>query len=112
MRCGRLLAMKTDTMLIPVRAMPKAARNAVAGVGVDDAGRAEVHVRVTVAPEGGKANKAICETLAKALGVSKSAVRVVRGETSRHKMVEVDLPEAVVRAWMDALPNVSGGQGS
>ncbi len=47
-------------------------------------------MRVTAAPEGGKANAAVAAVLAKALGVPKSAVRVVRGGTSRHKQVEVD----------------------
>ena len=96
--------MMTETTLIPVHAMPKAAKNAVTGVGVDDAGRAEVQVRVTVAPEGGKANKAVCEVVAKALGIPKGAVRVARGETSRHKMVEVAASAADVQAWMDGLP--------
>jgi uncharacterized protein YggU (UPF0235/DUF167 family) len=45
---------------------------------------------VTAPPEGGKGNTAACEVLSRALGVPKSAVRVVRGETSRHKQVEVD----------------------
>lgn len=97
--------MATETT-IAVRAVPKASKNAVAGVGVDDAGRAEVQVRVTVAPEGGKANKAVCETIARALGIPKGAVRVARGETSRHKMVAVETDAAAVEAWMDALPRL------
>lgn len=47
-------------------------------------------LRVTAPPEGGKANAAVAVVLAKALGVPKGAVRVVRGETSRHKQVEVE----------------------
>lgn len=50
----------------------------------------ELSVRVTAPPEDGKANAAVCKVLAKALGVPKSAVRVTRGETSRHKTVEVE----------------------
>lgn len=46
-------------------------------------------VAVTAAPERGKANAAVCKLLAKALGVSKSAVVVVAGETSPDKTVEV-----------------------
>ena len=98
--------MSNETVQIPVHATPKAQRNAVAGVKTDDAGRLEVQVRVTVAPEGGKANKAICETLAKALGLAKSKVSVVRGDTSRHKMVQVEAPEADVQSWIDSLPRL------
>ena len=50
----------------------------------------ELSVRVTVAPEGGKANAAVCEAVAKALGVPKSSVRVVRGDTARHKILRID----------------------
>lgn len=45
-------------------------------------------VRVTVAPEGGKANAAACAVVARALGIPKGAVSVARGETSRHKQLE------------------------
>ena len=46
-------------------------------------------VRVTAAPEGGKASAAVCAVVAKALRVPKSAVSVVRGATARHKVLEV-----------------------
>lgn len=44
-----------------------------------------LRVSVTAAPEKGKANKAIIEVLADALGVSKSSVELAAGETSRSK---------------------------
>jgi len=58
-------------------------------------------LRVTAPPEGGKANAAACALAAKALGVPKSAVRVVRGETSRHKQLEVEgvTPEQIAAAF-------------
>lgn len=46
-------------------------------------------MHVTAPPEGGKANAAACVVVAKALGVPKSVVRVVRGDTSRHKQLEI-----------------------
>ena len=56
-------------------------------------------VAVTAAPEAGKANKAIGGVLAKALGVSRSQVRLVRGMTSRQKrFVIVGLTPEAVRA--------------
>jgi uncharacterized protein YggU (UPF0235/DUF167 family) len=51
---------------------------------------AELAVRVTVAPEGGKANAAVCAVVAKALGVPKSSVRVARGGNARHKTLRID----------------------
>lgn len=81
-------------MRIAVHVTPKSGRSEIA-----DWRGGELCVRVRVAPEGGKANAAVCELLAAALGVPKSNVRVVRGDTSRHKQVEVDgVGEAEVRA--------------
>lgn len=70
---------------LAVHVTPKAGRDEIAGWR-----GAELSVRVTTAPEGGKANAAVCKTVAAALGVPKSSVRVVRGDTSRHKMLEID----------------------
>jgi uncharacterized protein (TIGR00251 family) len=59
---------------------------------------AELSVRVTVAPEGGKANAAVCVVVAKALHVPKSSIRVLRGETARHKLLRIDnVDDAAVR---------------
>ena len=48
-----------------------------------------VRVDVTVAPEDGKANKQVVRLLAKEMNLSKSALSIVRGLTSRNKMIAV-----------------------
>jgi len=89
---------------IGVRVTPRSGRESVeAGPGGD------VLVRVTVPPEGGKANAAVCRLVAKALGVPKTAVRVVRGDTARHKLLEVDGDEEAVTAALRGV--IGGGQG-
>jgi uncharacterized protein len=70
--------------LLSIHVTPKAARDEVAGWRGN-----ELSVRVTSAPEGGKANAAACKTVAAALGVPKSGVSVYRGDTSRHKVLDV-----------------------
>lgn len=81
-------------MRIAVHVTPKSGRDEVAGWR-----GGELSLKVTAAPEGGKANAAVSIVLARALGVPRSSVRVVRGETSRHKQVEVDgVGEAELRA--------------
>lgn len=83
---------------IAVHVTPKSGRDEVAGWR-----GGELSVRVTAPPEGGKANAAVCGLLADALGVPKSSVRVVRGDTSRHKQLEVDaVGEAEVHAAFGA----------
>ena len=71
---------------IALRVTPKASRNAVVPA---DAPGDPVRVYVTTAPEGGKANAAVLKQLAKALGVPKSRLKIVQGETGRDKLVEI-----------------------
>jgi hypothetical protein len=47
-------------------------------------------VKVAAAPEKGKANRALCAFLAEKLGVAKSKVHIVAGETSQLKRIRVD----------------------
>ena len=56
--------------------------------------------RVAAPPEGGKANRALEELLAAALGVPRDRVTVVVGRTARRKVVQVEgleAPEVVRR---------------
>jgi len=53
-------------------------------------GRMVVKVRVRAIAEGGEANRAVTELLAKALGVPKARVRILSGTTSRLKQIAVD----------------------
>ena len=63
---------------------PRASRNAVL---LDDGA---IRVTVTTVPEDGKANAAVVKLLAKALGVAKSRLVLVRGATSRDKVFRLD----------------------
>ena len=71
--------------ILPVRVTPKASRNQVAR---DEDGALRIHV--TAAPEGGKANAAVQKLLAKALGVPKSRLVLIRGETARDKLFRIE----------------------
>ena len=46
--------------------------------------------RVAATPERGRANRALVELLADALGVGRERIAVVAGQTSRRKQVEVE----------------------
>ena len=70
---------------ISVRVTPKASRNRIAR---EEDGA--IRVYVTVAPEGGKANAAVQKLLAKALGVAKSRLVLVRGHTARDKVFRIE----------------------
>jgi uncharacterized protein len=80
------LRLKSDgEVRLEVKAIPKSSRDEVAGV-MDDG---VLRVRVTAAPEKGKANDAICELLARMLDVAPSKVRVARGAASARKQIVV-----------------------
>ena len=49
-----------------------------------------VVIRVTAPPVDGKANAALCAFVAQRAGVPRSRVSVVRGSTSRDKVVRVE----------------------
>jgi uncharacterized protein (TIGR00251 family) len=66
--------------VLPVRAQPGARKTAVLG---EQAGA--LKVAVTAPPEDGKANKALAETLREALGLKRSQVALLSGQTSRDK---------------------------
>ena len=46
-------------------------------------------IRVTSKPEKGKANREVIELLAKYFGKSKSEIRILAGEKSRSKIIEI-----------------------
>lgn len=47
-------------------------------------------VKVRTKPEDGKANDAVLELLAKALGTATSRLRLLRGATGRDKLIQLD----------------------
>lgn len=95
--------MSEKPFMLAVHATPRSGRDEVVGVEAGAQGD-EVRVRVTAPPDGGKANKAVCKVLAQALGVPKTSVMVVSGQTSRHKRVSIDDSHEVISAWVLSLP--------
>jgi uncharacterized protein (TIGR00251 family) len=94
-------------VLIAVRVTTKAQRDEVAGIGRQPDGARHLSVRVRAAPEDGKANKAVIETVAKACGLAKSTIRIAAGETSRNKRLLVTgNAEALLTAVAERLERI------
>jgi uncharacterized protein (TIGR00251 family) len=72
------------TVVFAVRVQPKASKNEVAGVM-----EGALKIRLQAPALEGRANQALCEFLAERLGRPNSAVRILSGERSRVKRVEV-----------------------
>lgn len=47
-------------------------------------------IKTRAKPQGGAANDAVCKLVAQDLGLATSQVRLLRGATSRHKLLQVD----------------------
>ncbi len=77
-------ATRAEGALLPVRVQPRARRNEVVGWQ----GPA-LRVRVTAPPTEGRANEAVVELLAAALGLPRSTIGLVSGAASRDKLVRV-----------------------
>jgi uncharacterized protein (TIGR00251 family) len=75
----------TPGAVLRLRVTPRAGRTSV-----DLQEDGSLKVRVTAPPEDGKANRAVTEALARALGIAKSRLTLVSGVTSRDKAFRVE----------------------
>jgi hypothetical protein len=72
-----------------IRLTPRGGRDRIDGWSRDPAERWHLKARVSAPPEDGKANAALVVLLAKNLDCTKSAIRIVSGDTSRLKRIEI-----------------------
>jgi uncharacterized protein len=68
-----------------LRVTPNAGADRIEGAEIRDDGTAVLRIRVRAVPDRGKANAAVIALLAKALGLPKSAISLVSGDTARLK---------------------------
>ncbi|MFN3521284.1 MAG: DUF167 family protein [Phenylobacterium sp.] len=93
-----------EAVRLAVRVTPKGGREAADGWGRDAEGRPYLKVRVSAPPAEGAANAALASFVAKALRRPKSAVRIVSGETSRLKILEIEGIDAAALAAVFGAP--------
>ncbi|MCW5723122.1 MAG: DUF167 domain-containing protein [Devosia sp.] len=95
--------MTPEGVLIFLRVTPNAGRNAVDGVEIRADETAVLRIRVAAVPDKGKANAAVIALLAKALGVPKSSLSLISGDTARQKTVLVKGDGAALAMQLAAL---------
>lgn len=84
---GAIWALADEQGRLAIRATPNARADAVQ---LPEPGAPPVlAIRTTATPEDGKANDVIMALLAEALGIPKSALTLLRGATSRDKLVHI-----------------------
>jgi uncharacterized protein len=84
-RSARSNADSRSGELVQVRVQARARRTEI----VEQAGGG-FRARVTAAPEGGQANRAVIALLAEAFGVAASRIALVRGAASRDKLFRIE----------------------
>jgi uncharacterized protein len=96
------IADHAEGCVVSVRAQPGARRNMIVGRQGD-----ALKVAVTAPADKGRANASLVLVLADALGLKRSQVELIAGETSRAKKVLVrDMTPAELRAKLNGfLPN-------
>lgn len=84
---------QSDSILLSVKLQPRASADEIAGPQGN-----ELRIRVTAPPVDSAANEALVRFLAEVLDCPRSQVQLVRGQTSRHKVLKIYgvEPEAVV----------------
>lgn len=78
------LSVQPDGVTLAVKVTPRAPRDEIA-----DALGAELRIKVTAPPVDAAANEAVIRLLAKTLDCPRSAVQIVRGQTSCHKVIKI-----------------------
>jgi uncharacterized protein (TIGR00251 family) len=80
------LSINKDSKVVrlALKVTPNAGRNEIAGFKED-----VLHVRIAAPPDKGKANKELTDFLSDKLGVKKSAISIIKGLTSRNKVLAI-----------------------
>jgi uncharacterized protein (TIGR00251 family) len=74
----------TNRCRLTVRVTPNAGKNSITNPD-DDIWK----VKIAAPPVEGKANRELIEFLSDKLGIKKSAITIIRGQTGREKVIEV-----------------------
>jgi uncharacterized protein (TIGR00251 family) len=110
---GGPLTLGSRGLSLALRVQPNAGSDRILGLVTDAAGTTALKVKVSAPAEDGRANAAVLALLAKALGLPKSALSLVKGERDRNKVVALAGDPAVLQprlaAWLAARPARKSG---
>ena len=76
-------------MKISIKVITHAKKSEIITDEIDLFGARIIKVKINQPPEDGKANKALIELLAEYLKVKKTSLKIVAGEKSTHKIIEI-----------------------
>jgi uncharacterized protein len=70
---------------LKIKVEPRSSRKGISGV-VGDA----IKIKVNAPPVGGAANEELIEVLSEEFGIKKTSIKILRGISSRNKVVEIE----------------------
>jgi uncharacterized protein (TIGR00251 family) len=76
---------------ITIKVIAGSKQNEIIDNGLDDLGRRNFKVKVNQPAEDGKANQAVIAMIADYFKIKKNAVRIINGELSRNKIIEINV---------------------
>lgn len=89
------LRLQRDGCILDVSVSPNAKRTEAQGLH-DGA----LRVRLAAPPVDGQANEELIRWVASELGLPLRSIKLLRGQTSRRKQLQVDVPSAQAQAWL------------
>jgi uncharacterized protein (TIGR00251 family) len=75
---------------LKIKVEPRSSRKGISGV-VGDA----IKIKLNAPPVGGAANEELIEVLSEEFGIKKTSIRILRGMSSRNKVVEIEGVDSV-----------------
>jgi uncharacterized protein (TIGR00251 family) len=99
----------SEGISVALRVTPRGGRDDIDGIETLTDGRSVLKVRVRAIADGGEANRAVTELLAKSLHLPKARVRLLSGATSRLKQIAIDGDSAALSEALRLLTSAKAG---
>ncbi len=80
-------------MILKIHLHPGAKKNEIVGMHGD-----AIKIKIKAPPVEGKANEALIEFLSETLSIAKSKIEIIRGHTSRQKIVAIECSEETLKS--------------
>jgi uncharacterized protein len=72
----------SEGIILKIKVIPKSSKTEIVGKEND-----EIKIRLAAIPDKGAANEELIRFLSKHLGIAKTKIQIIHGETSRHKKI-------------------------
>jgi len=72
-------------IMIEVKVEPRSSRRQISGIMDNDI----LKVKLTAPPVDGSANEQLIELISETIGIRKSQIKIVRGQSSKRKLIEI-----------------------